>query len=218
MLSTAAAEPTARPERRGPGSYDRSKSPEERLVEQREQLLLAAARAFARDGLASTSVASILDGTGISRSTFYRHFRDVPDVFVAVEREAAELLYREVAARVLAQADPSNQLRTGVYAFLELLGEHGDLARVLHREARANGANHDEARRRAIERFMDLVRRGLERALELRLITSMPSELTIFTLLAAIEGVGARYLEAHEERRAVEAAPVLLRICFRALA
>src|SRR5512140_2670248 len=70
--------------RRGPGSYDRHMSPTERRNEQRRTLVDAAAHVFARDGYANGSVASILEVSGLSRGTFYRHFRDLREAFLAV--------------------------------------------------------------------------------------------------------------------------------------
>ena len=204
-------------ERRGPGSYDRSKTPEERLQEQRKRLLSCAARAFAQQGFAGASVATILDGSGLSRSTFYRHFKDAAEIFIAVEGEAASVLYDVVAERILQAPNPPEKLRAGVHAFFDVLAEHGDLARVLHREARANGPRHDEVRRMTLERFVTLFRQGAEEAKAQGLISRLPSDLKLYALLAAIEGIGLRYLEAHDEARAVEAAPELLSICFKTL-
>src|SRR5206468_3096281 len=69
--------------RRGPGSYNRSLSPEERRDEQRRTLVEGAAHVFAREGYMHASVASILDASGLSRGTFYRHFHDLREAFLA---------------------------------------------------------------------------------------------------------------------------------------
>ena len=96
--------------RSGPGTYDRQKSPEERRDEQRRRLILAAARVFSRDGFAGASVASILEVSGLSRGTFYRHFEDLPDVFIAVRRAAAELAYEVVSTSVRRESEPVGRL------------------------------------------------------------------------------------------------------------
>ena len=203
-------------ERHGPGTYDRKKSPEERWDEQKKKLLVAAAHVFSRDGYANASVASILEHSGLSRGTFYRHFRDLGDVFLTVREEASKLLYEAIEARIKDEHDPPTMLRAGITTFLQLLAEHGDLARVFLREGRAMGQGRGAAvRQQAILHFVALIRSGLGVALERGLLSRLPGEITVYALVVAMEGVAVRYVEAHEEARAVEAAPELIDLCFR---
>jgi AcrR family transcriptional regulator len=203
-------------ERRGPGTYDRKKTPEQRWAEQRHKLLLASAHVFARDGFASASVAAILERSGLSRGTFYRHFHDLGDAFATVRAEASRMLFEVVEGVVRAESDPPAMLRAGITTFLRLVAEHGDLARVFLREGRTDGAARTvTVRQEAIERFVALIQNGLGVARERGLLARLPSETTVYALVVAIEGVAIRYLEAHQEERAVEAAPELLDICFR---
>lgn len=55
-----------------------------RRPERREQLLAAAARAFARSGFAGTSLDDIAQEAGISRVILYRHFDSKADMYRAV--------------------------------------------------------------------------------------------------------------------------------------
>ena len=97
--------------RRGPGTYDRHKTADERRAEQRRMLISAAARVFARDGFAEASVASILAHTNLSRGTFYRHFRDLSDVFLATRQTAADLAFERVTQQVAQEAHPFERVR-----------------------------------------------------------------------------------------------------------
>lgn len=50
----------------------------------RQRLLEAALRLFSRDGYEATSVAAIAREAGVSRATFYRHFRGKREVLLAL--------------------------------------------------------------------------------------------------------------------------------------
>jgi AcrR family transcriptional regulator len=199
-----------------PGTYDRSKSRKERRDDQRRRILLGAAHVFACDGYAGASVATILECSGVSRGTFYRHFSDLADVFFAVRQEAARLLFEEVERSVLGEAHPVGRLRLGVRTFLSLVAKNADLARVFLRESPSNRPRHREVRKRALERFVVLMNDGLKEAVAQGLVPRMPDELTVYALVVAFEGIAARYLEAREEARVLEAEPVMFDLCVRA--
>ena len=202
--------------RRGPGSYDRRLSPEERREEQRRTLVDAAAHVFSRDGYASGSVASILQASGLSRGTFYRHFRDLREVFLAVQARAADVLLDRIESAFVAETEPPEKMRASVAAYLTLVAERGDLSRVFHREALLSGKEYGELRRQNLARIEQLFKDGLRRAMERGFVRRMPQDLTIYAVIVAIEGVALRYLEEHREHELGEALEPLLRLCARA--
>jgi AcrR family transcriptional regulator len=63
---------------------------------QRERALAAMGELVAENGYAQSTVAQIARGAGISRATFYEHFEDKQDCFLAAQRELAEQLTDEV--------------------------------------------------------------------------------------------------------------------------
>lgn len=204
--------------RRGPGSYDRRMSPEQRRDEQKLTLVDAAAHVFARDGYASASVASILDASGLSRGTFYRHFRDLREVFLAAQERAAEVLLTRIESAFGGASEPPEKMRASVAAYLTLCAERGDLSRVFHREALVSGQEYGELRRQNLERIQSFFRDGLALALDHGLLKRMPEDLTIYAVIVAIEGVALRYLQEHREHEIGEALEPLLRLCARAFA
>jgi AcrR family transcriptional regulator len=203
--------------RRGPGTYDRHKTADERRAEQRRMLIGAAARVFARDGFAEASVASILAHTNLSRGTFYRHFRDLSDVFLATRQAAADLAFERVHRRVAEEAHPFERVRGALCAFFDLIAEEGDLARVFLREAPHYGSQHEKLHRDTIERFASLFRDGLKDACELKLIEQMPADNMIYAIVHGNVGMARQYLDSYNEARASEAVPVLLDLCRRAM-
>jgi AcrR family transcriptional regulator len=202
--------------RRGPGSYDRRLSPEQRREEQRRTLVEAAAYVFAHEGYASASVASILDASGLSRGTFYRHFQDLREVFLAAQKNASDVLFARLEAAFRAQAAPADKLRACVQAYLQFCLEHGDLSRVFHREARVSGPEYAELRRRSLDRVAGLLRAGLAEGVATGQLARLPSDLTVHAVMVAIEGIALRYLEEHREAELLEALGPLVRLAGRA--
>ena len=204
--------------RRGPGTYDRHKTADERRSEQRRALIIAAARVFARDGFAEASVASILSHTNLSRGTFYRHFRDLSDVFLATRQSAADLAFERVRERMEREREPLEQTRAALLGFFELIAEEGDLARVFLREAPHYGSSHEKLHRETIERFVELFRKGLADAKAHGLIEVLPSDSMIYAVVHGIVGMARQYLDSYNEAKSAEAVPVLLDLCRRAFA
>jgi AcrR family transcriptional regulator len=67
---------------------------------QRERLLNGMARAVAKRGYTQATVAQAIANAGVSRSTFYEHFADKEDCFLAVSRELAPVLAQELLQAV----------------------------------------------------------------------------------------------------------------------
>nr|AGL33522.1 TetR family transcriptional regulator [uncultured proteobacterium] len=80
-------------------------------AEATEQLLLEAAKAaFVRKGYVRTTVQDIIEGTGLSRGAFYRHFRSTDDVFMRVTTAVVDELVASSRVR------SGETLRERVYA------------------------------------------------------------------------------------------------------
>ena len=79
----------------GPG---RQGSQRMRRPERREQILRAAARAFARAGFAATSLDDVAQEAGITRAILYRHFESKADLYRAVLDQAQRRLAEATGA------------------------------------------------------------------------------------------------------------------------
>lgn len=200
----------------GRGRYDRQQPSGERHDEQRARLLSAAAEVFATKGFADASVEDVVVIAGMSRRTFYEHFDDLRDALMQVHDMAASMTFRAVEERVRAATDPVAKLRAGVVAFLEMLSQHGPLARVVFREVRSAGREFEVRREATIARFVGLLFEGVAEAHAAGFASRAPDELTLYALVSAMEAVGMRYVERREESRAMEAAPALTELVIRA--
>ena len=78
---------------------------------QRTRLLEAVGRAVAEKGYGGATIDDIVRRAGVSKMTFYEHFRDKEDCFIAAYEAASEELFERVRT---AQSGPDGWLeRTG---------------------------------------------------------------------------------------------------------
>lgn len=129
---------------------------------QRNRILLAVTEAVAEKGWAKTSVADIVRRASVSRSTFYELFDDRLDCFLTANEAAYEILIAVMRER-LNQAAEQHELsfaeRISVLtrSYLETLTANHGLTRVFLVEVYAAGPQAIDQRRRALDRFVDLV-------------------------------------------------------------
>src|SRR4051812_15625203 len=110
-----------RPLPRGPHSLSR----DEAVASQRGRMIEAMAETVAEKGYAATTVADVVARAGVSRKTFYEHFADREQCFLAAYDAAVDALFTAVAQRVAAGepsgADWQARVRSGVRGYLEAL-------------------------------------------------------------------------------------------------
>lgn len=96
----------------------------------RERLLEGMTYAAARHGYAGASVARVIERAGVSRATFYEHFVDREDCYLAARRQIVERLRRHV--REVARASPpGDRIRAVLEALLRGVAAKPDVARLV---------------------------------------------------------------------------------------
>lgn len=127
---------------------------------QRERMLEAMTRAVARKGYAKVTVADVVGLAGVSRRTFYEHFRDKEDCFLETYSAGAQALIDAVAAAVRAsgETDWHERVRTGLETYTAILAAEPDLARTVLVDVLGAGPRAVELRREVFSRFVDLYR------------------------------------------------------------
>jgi AcrR family transcriptional regulator len=114
---------------------------------QRERLLVGMLRSVSEHGYRGTNVQDVIERAGVSRPTFYEHFANKDDCFIAAFDTAAARLRDRVAS---AAADGGevwrDRLRLAFAAILAFAGAEPEAARMVIVEARA--ATPAAARRR----------------------------------------------------------------------
>jgi AcrR family transcriptional regulator len=116
---------------------------------QRERLLGATEALIAEKGAAATTIEAIVKEAGVSSVTFYEHFRDKEECFLATFEKAIGELDAEVRGAVPAEATRDERVRAGLAALLAEIDARPARARLCFVEAQKGGprmrARYDEA-------------------------------------------------------------------------
>jgi AcrR family transcriptional regulator len=187
---------------------------------QRTRLLEATGRAVAEKGYAAATIEDIVRGAGVSKKTFYEHFADKLDCFLAAYEAASDELLAHVRAAQDAAAggsatqpsttrkgsDPSGsdpwlaRTRAGIHAYLRWLAAEPALARVFLIEVAAAGPEALERRERLRDRYAERMR-------ELQVAHTVPDEIFHAVVAGADDLVVRRLREGGD---LLELEPILL--------
>jgi AcrR family transcriptional regulator len=121
---------------------------------QRERLLAAMLRAAAELGYRETNVQEVIERAGVSRPTFYEHFANKEDCFLAALDASAQRLRERVATATAKGGDNlRRRLRFGLETLLHFAATEPDAARTLVVEARAASVEAVMLRDRLLDHF-----------------------------------------------------------------
>lgn len=123
---------------------------------QRERLVVAMLMAASELGYRETNVQDVIDRAGVSRPTFYEHFANKEDCFLAAFDTSAARLRRKVDAAAQRGGDRwRDRLRFGLTALIEFAIAEPQTARTLIVEARAASADAVMRRVQLLEGFAE---------------------------------------------------------------
>jgi AcrR family transcriptional regulator len=153
-MDRAASPP--RPLPRGPHGLERDVV----LASQRARMLSAMAEAVAEKTYGGTTVADVVAGAGVSRKTFYEHFRDKEECFLAAFDTGVDMLFDAIVAAQPASDDPTwlGLMRARARAYLCTLASQPAFARTFLIEVFAAGPHALERRADVLRRFAQLFR------------------------------------------------------------
>src|SRR3954463_10793661 len=144
----------SRPLPRGPHNLTR----DDVLASQRARMIDAMVATVARKGYASTTVGDVVAGAGVSRKTFYEHFRDKEECFLAAFDSGVEKLLEAIAAAQPEEPTRMSLVRARVRAYLVTLAARPAFARTFLIEVFAAGPEALERRQRVHARFEQFLR------------------------------------------------------------
>ena len=124
---------------------------------QRGRLLAAMLAAVTADGYAGATVANVLARAGVSHSSFYEHFTDKEDCFLAVYRHISGCLLRRVV-NALNDSSPERAVHVVVEELIEHAGAKPVQARFLVSDALTGGGRALQERARSIGHISSKVR------------------------------------------------------------
>jgi AcrR family transcriptional regulator len=123
----------------------------------RERLIAAMAASVAERGYRDTTVADVVRIARTSRRTFYEHFADRADCFLALFDATTEQVMAAVAAAVDPGAEWERQVELALGAFLDAVASAPALHRSFVRELPALGERGAERQLAVIERFAQVL-------------------------------------------------------------
>ena len=146
---------------------------------QRERMLLAVAEAVAEQGYATTTVADIIARARLSRRTFYEHFSDKEECFLAAYDTVVEQLLSAVG-HAYEQADGwAQKVHDGLETFLGYLASEPAFARMCIVEVVAAGPDARARRDAAMRVFVDFLEPGRAEAPSGVTVPSLASDVVV---------------------------------------
>ena len=132
----------------------------------RARIFEAMACAVAEHGYAAVTIGQVTKAGGISRRTFYEHFRDKEHCFVETYRTGCEngIAQIDAALRRLPDPDWRTRLWTSLETYVEILASEPDFARVLLLDVLGAGPGALGVRERILEIYVEHYRGLLEHA------------------------------------------------------
>lgn len=124
---------------------------------QRERILSAVARAAAELGYAEMSVGTIIARAGVSRRTFYEHFSNKEDAFLAAFEVAVSQQARHIRLAYLKETTVRGRLRAGLRAYMEFMASEPEFARMCIVEVLAAGPRAIARRNTAMHMFAGII-------------------------------------------------------------
>jgi AcrR family transcriptional regulator len=125
----------------------------------RQQLIEGFCAAVEKKGYAGTTIADIVTCARVSKRTFYEHFADKDECFLAAYRSVSDQLMSAIAGAVDPREPWERQVQAAVSAYLALLAQRPALTRTLFLEIHAAGPGALALRRQVLEEFAELARR-----------------------------------------------------------
>ena len=160
---------------------------------------------MAEKGYAAATIEDVVRDAGVSKKTFYEHFSDKLDCFLAAYEAASdELLAHVRAAQEGADDEWLVRTRAGIHAYLRWLAAEPALARVFLIEIAAAGPAALELRERMRDRYADRMR-------ELQSPNTVPDEI-FHAVVAGADDLVVRRLREGGDLLELEPALVHLQV------
>lgn len=175
---------------------------------QRERLLVAMLNAAAELGYLETNVQDVIDRAGVSRPTFYEHFSNKEDCFLAAFDSSAERLRKKLAAAAR-KGGPvwRDRVRCALEVLLRFAAREPATARTMIVEARAASA---AAVKRRVELMDEFAACLQEEAHELLPKSSPRTSVTASGIVGGIESLLYSRLCKHEYEQLEALLPSLM--------
>lgn len=178
----------------------------------RRRILEAAIKVFSKKGYHDTRVDEIVDAANISKGGIYFHFPGKQQIFLAVVDEFARLLEEQLTQAIEQQQSGIQKVNAALQAGLETFGQYRQLAKIFLVQAVGLGAAFEEKRLQIHDRFAQLIKKHLDRAVAEGDIPAIDTEVAAYAWTGAINEIIIRwiYTGTPEPERALPALRTML--------
>ena len=137
-------------------------SEEAGVSSQRDRLLRSMVFALADKSYESVTIADVVEGAGVSRSTFYEQFENKDECLLAAYDALTGHVLGQVSDAFDAEESWPSGIRSGLQTFLDYFAAEPAIARMVLVEVPAAGPKPYARYRAAMERFLPFFERGRE--------------------------------------------------------
>jgi len=173
------------------------------LSNQRERILASVVQVVSETGYGGLTVRDVIEHAGLSRRTFYEHFSNKEDVFLAAYDAVVAVLVNEVRLSYARGRNYADRVALGLATFLGLLAGQPALAHVCIVEVMAAGPKALDRREHSIQLFCDLIRPTGEMA-------EKAPPLSVEVVVGGIYEIVSGLVRRGEAERLLELCPELL--------
>lgn len=161
----------------------------------RDELKNAALRLSAQKGFSALSLREIATEAGITPAGFYKHFRDMEDLGLAMLDEVG-LSLRQFIRDARKKVEPGpDAVRVSVEAFLKFINENGHLFRLLLGERQGGSPTFRKAIHSEMDRFVSELAIEIQRTHEIIKKPLYNPSLTAECIVAIVFTLGAEALD-----------------------
>jgi len=175
-------------------------SPEQNALHQRARLQGAMVTAVAQSGYAGTTIKQLVSLAGVSRTTFYRHFADKEQCFLATYDMIATLATERISRAYRQPEKWRERVAAGFRYFAEIVASEREASHLVLVDALGAGHRVLEHRDRMIAVFELMFRQSFDEAPKKALIT----DTAIRAIVSGIRRVAYRRLLRGEPERLSE--------------
>ena len=168
----------------------------ERAEGRRRDILLAAARVFARDGYVDATLDAVATQMGVTKGVIYYYFRSKEEIFTEIRATAIREAIERVEAIIARGEPPEATLRAAVRDLVSHIFDDLDrFANVLRAGHRLSQEGRDTVRT-VQRRYERLIRSIVESGIRTGMFVDRDPALMTFTMLRAVLGVTDWYSPA----------------------
>jgi AcrR family transcriptional regulator len=158
-----------------------------------DRVLTSAARLFAEDGFAATSVRAVAERARLTKAGLYYHIREKEDLLFRIcEQSMTEILDRARAALKRTE-DPAAQVSALIRNHAEFFFRHPHNLTVLNRDMGALSGQQREAIRTLEMAYLDLIRDTVRRGQARQRFRHLDPTVTAFALLGVLNTLDRWY-------------------------